>query len=167
VSETNFDRCNAFSWSGVAASYVTPFFLVFIWICLDYLAAKPNSGQRALSLSNLGAEPDNRVDRRLGLVELRRMAAGLEDEARHGGGRAGLDGADLLQRPVLIVRALDEERGDTPAVDRILDVPGLEAGIEPGVVPAAEGDVDMGVIFGEPRPQVAGLIGMGRLRDRG
>src|ERR1700734_3491398 len=99
---------------------------------------------------DLGAEADDRVERRLRLVELRRVAAGLEDEASHGGGRAGLDGADLLQRSILIVRALDEERGDTPAADRILDVPGLEAGIEPGVVPAAEGDVDMGVIFGEP-----------------
>src|SRR6201999_2803546 len=59
-------------------------------------------------------------------------------EAGHGGGRAGLDGANLLQRSILIVRALEEERGDTPTADRILDVPGLEAGIEPGVVPAAE-----------------------------
>ena len=56
------------------------------------------------------------------------------------------------ERAVLIVRALDEQRGDAPAADRILDVPGLEAGIEPGAVPAEEGAVDMGVIFGEPRP---------------
>ena len=76
-----------------------------------------------------------------------------------GRGRAGLDGADLLECPVLVLGALDEERGDAPAADRILDVPGLEAGVEPGVVPAAEGDVDMGVIFGEPRPQIAGLVG--------
>ena len=76
-----------------------------------------------------------------------------------GRGRAGLDGADLLQRSILIVRALDEERGNAPAVDRILDVPGLEAGIEPGVVPAAKGAVDMGVIFGELGAEVAGLVG--------
>ena len=50
----------------------------FAWI---YLAAKPNSRQRALSLSDLGAEPDNRVKRRLRLVELRRVAAGFENEA--------------------------------------------------------------------------------------
>ena len=136
------------------------FFLGFIWICLDLFGRQAERASARLCVSNLGAEPDDRVDRRLGLVELRRVAAGLEDEAGHRGGRAGLDGADLLQRSILIVRALDEERGDTPAVDRILDIPGLEAGIEPGVVPAAEGDVDMGVIFGEPRPQVARLIGM-------
>jgi hypothetical protein len=56
------------------ASLFPWFYLDLLWI---YLAAKPNSGQRALSLSNLGAEPDDRVDRRLGLVELRRVAAGL------------------------------------------------------------------------------------------
>ena len=60
------------------------------------MAAKLNPRQRALSLSDLGAERDNRVERRLRLVELRRMAAGFEDEALDGGGGAGLDGADLL-----------------------------------------------------------------------
>ena len=118
-------------------------------------------------ISYIGAEADDRVERRFGLVELRRVAAGLEDEARHGGGRAGLDGADLLQRSILIVRALDEERRRTPAADRILDVPGPEAGIEPDVVPAAEGDVDMGVVFRELRAQVACLLGASRRRDRG
>ena len=106
---------------------------------------------RALSLCGPGAEGDDRVERRLRLVVLRRMAAGLEDEARDGCGRARLDGADLLERPVLIVHALDEKRGDAPAADRILDVPGPEAGIEPGPVPAAIGAVNMGVIFGELR----------------
>ncbi len=95
------------------------------------------------------------------------MAAGLENEARDGGGRAGLDGADLLQCSILIVHALDEQRGDAPAADGVLDIPCLEAGIEPGAVPAAKGAVDMGVIFGELRPQVARLIGAPRLRDRG
>ena len=72
------------------------FFLGFVWICLDLFGRQAEFSSTRLSLSDLGAEPDNRVDRRLGLVELRRVAAGLEDEARHGGGRAGLDGADLL-----------------------------------------------------------------------
>ena len=66
------------------------------------MAAKPNSRQRALSLSDLGAEPGDRIDRRLRLVELRRVAAGLEDEARHRRRRAGLDGAGLLERPVMV-----------------------------------------------------------------
>src|SRR5271157_2936382 len=61
-----------------------------------------------------GAEGHDRIERRLRLVELRRMAAPLEDEARHGGGRARFDGADLLQGSVLIVRALDDERGNAP-----------------------------------------------------
>jgi hypothetical protein len=47
-----------------------------------YLDAKPNRRQRALSLSDFGAEPDNCVDCRLGLVQLRRVAAGLKDEGR-------------------------------------------------------------------------------------
>src|ERR1700734_2401513 len=118
-------------------------------------------------IADIGAEADDRVERRLRLVELRRVSAGFEDEARHGGGRAGLDGADLLHGSILVVRALNDERGNAPAIDRILDVPGPEAGIEPGVVPAAEGDVDMGVIFGELRPQVVRLISAPRLCDRG
>src|SRR6202453_3891293 len=116
-------------------------FISFRFICIDWRVrhwAGPRQApaQRALSLGDLSAESDDRGERRLGLVGLRRVAAGLEDEARHGGGRAGLDGADLLQRSILIVRALDDERGNTPATDRILDVPGLEAGVEPGIVPA-------------------------------
>ena len=78
------------------------------------------------------------------------MAAGFENEARYGSGRPALDRPDLFERSVLVVGALDDQRGNAPAADRILDVPGFEAGIEPGVVPAAEGDVDVAVIFGEP-----------------
>src|SRR5580693_685573 len=143
------------------------FLLVLIWICLDLFGRQAELASARLCLSNLGAEGDNRVDRRLRLVELRRMAAGLEDEGLDGRGGAGLDGADLLHGSILVVRALNDERGNAPAADRILDVPGPEAGIEPGVVPAAEGDVDMGVIFGELRPQVARLISAPCLSDRG
>ena len=116
-------------------------------------------------IADIGAEADDRVERRLRLVELRRVSAGFEDEARHGGGRAGLDGADLLHGSILVVRALNDERGNAPAADLVLDIPSLEAWIEPGVVPATESAVDMGVIFGEFRPEVAGFVGASR-RDR-
>src|ERR1700683_5447272 len=53
-------------------------FSLFCLACV-YLDAKPNRRQRALSLSDFGAEPDNCVDCRLGLVQLRRVAAGLKD----------------------------------------------------------------------------------------
>ena len=76
-----------------------------------------------------------------------------------GARRAGLDGADLLHGSILIVCALDEERRNAPAVDLVFDVPGLEAGVEPGVVPAAKGAIDMGVVFGELGAEIAGLVG--------
>ena len=53
------------------------FFLGFIWISLDLFGRQAERASARLCVSNLGAEPDDRVDRRLGLVELRRVAAGL------------------------------------------------------------------------------------------
>src|SRR5580693_5324637 len=122
------------------------FLLVLIWICLDLFGRQAEPASTRLCLNNLGAEPDDRVKRRLRLVELRRMAAGFENEGLDGRGGAGLDGADLLHGSILVVRALNDERGNAPA---------------------AEGDVDMGVIFGELRPQVARLISAPGLCDRG
>src|SRR5260370_16915541 len=142
------------------------FLLVLIWICLDLFGRQAEPASTRLCLNNLGAEPDDRVKRRLRLVELRRVAAGFENEGLDGRGGAGLDGADLLHGSILVVRALNDERGNAPAPDRILDVPGPEAGVEPGAVPATEGDVDMAVIFGELRPQLPALLTAPRLRDR-
>ena len=61
------------------------------------------------------AERDDRVERRLRLVELRRMAAIVEDEAPDGGRRALFDRANLRERAVLVFGALDHERRNAPA----------------------------------------------------
>jgi hypothetical protein len=82
------------------------------------------------------------------VIELQCVAAGLEDEAPSRGGQrasmARICSAFHIDHP-----RPDKERGDT-AADRILDIP-----LKPGRArrrSAAEGDVDMGVIFGELRP---------------
>ena len=54
------------------------------------------------------------------------MAAGLEDEACDWRGRVGLYGADLLECPVLVLGALDQERGDAPAVKDRFPVYGFD-----------------------------------------
>jgi hypothetical protein len=66
-------------------------------------------------LADLGAGPDDRVERGLRPIDLQRMAAGMENDGFDWGGRARLDGADLLERPVLVVDPLDQKRGGPPA----------------------------------------------------
>ena len=95
------------------------------------------------------------------------MAAIVEDERLDRRGRALFDRAHLGERAVLIVRPLDDEGGRAPALDDAFDGPGLEAGIEPGAVPAEESGVDMGVMAGEPGLEVARLVGALRLGDGG
>jgi hypothetical protein len=64
-----------------------------------------------LSGRDLGAERNNRVERRFRPLDMRRMAAAFENEALNGRGRARLDRADLLECSVRVVVALDQKRG--------------------------------------------------------
>ena len=74
---------------------------------------------------------------------------------------------DLPDGAVLIVRALHDQDRHADIGQLGGDVPFAEIGIEPGVVPAAEGVVDVGVPARELRAQVGRRIDVPRARDLG
>src|SRR5262245_8047613 len=61
---------------------------------------------------------------------------------------------DLALRAILIVLALHDQDRHADIGERLGDVPVAEFGIEPGVVPAAEGIVNVGVPARELLPQI-------------
>ena len=79
---------------------------------------------------------------------------------QHGLRHAPRDRPDLLQRAVLVVLALHREHRAGDRLDVALDVPGAELGREPGVVPAAEGRVGVGVVLRQAGAQVRRLEGV-------
>ena len=64
---------------------------------------------------------------------------------------------DLPKRAVLIVLALHDQHGHTDVPQGFGDVPFLEVGMQPGLVPAAERGIDIGVVGFQPFPQRAGI----------
>ena len=70
----------------------------------------------------------------------------------------GGEDAQLLVGAVGIVGALQRQDRDRDAGQQAGDVEGAEARVEPGVVPAAERDVDVAVVAGEALAQVAGFV---------
>src|SRR5664279_1651528 len=101
-----------------------------------------------------------------GLVAMRRVSA-IGDLKQAGFRQSPGNGADLRHRPVLVVRALHGEHRARDRLDLALDVPVTEFGREPGVVPASEGRVGVGVVAGQAGAQVALLEGVTRLVDAG
>ena len=94
----------------------------------------------------------------VGRVAVRGVAAGREhdgfDLTRHAAG----DRLDLRARAVGIVIALEDQDGASHVCEAALDVPSAEARVEPRVVPAAEGDVDVRAVMLELRAEVACLV---------
>jgi hypothetical protein len=90
------------------------------------------------------------------------MLASLQDFNVDGRIGTVFDFSNLRDCSVRIVRALNREDRDAPIVDDVRDVPELEAGIEPRVVPAAKRIVDVVMVFREPPLQIAGVIGLAR-----
>src|SRR5439155_1063838 len=82
-----------------------------------------------------------------GLLEVRAVAAG-HDEALDGPAHARLDALELVERPVRVVGALDEQRRRIDALGVGLEAPAAERGIEPDVAPAPEGGVGVVVVAG-------------------
>jgi hypothetical protein len=68
------------------------------------------------------------------MLEVRAVPAG-QDDALHRAADARLDPIDLSERPVGIVRALDQLYGRRDAFGLALDRPGTECRIEPDITP--------------------------------
>src|SRR5580658_1026188 len=94
------------------------------------------------------AKIGDRGERLVRLLGMRRMLASLQDFDIDRRIDEVLDLLVLSERPVRVVITLNGEDRNAPIVDRLGDVPGLEAGIEPGAVPAAERVVDVAMVFG-------------------
>ena len=98
------------------------------------------------------------VDHRRGMVDMRGVCIARQDEPLHRPAHAGLDRFELRRRAVRVVEALDQQHraGDRWQVRG--DVPRAELGRQPHVVPAAERAVDVVVVSGEPRSQIAAFV---------
>ena len=89
--------------------------------------------------------------------------------------QAGFDGcgdvrphdAELFVGSVGVVGALQAEGRDADRWQEIGYVEVTETRVEPGAVPAVEGDVGVAVIAGEARAEVAGFVGVLDLADAG
>src|SRR5215472_13012579 len=74
--------------------------------------------------------------------------------------RLALCRLDLCHRPVWILKMLKDQDGHAEIGKIIVDPPGAKRRVEPGAVPAPEGNVDIGpVISAEAPAQVAKLVG--------
>jgi hypothetical protein len=100
----------------------------------------------------------------LGLIAMRRVSA-FGDHEQAGFRQSTRDGANLLERAVLVVLALRGEHRAGDGVDVALDVPAAERRVEPDVVPAAKRRIGVVVIAGEPGTQVGALVGHAGLLD--
>jgi hypothetical protein len=92
-----------------------------------------------------------------GLVAVGRMSAGGQFEQAGVRRKAG-DAADLLERAVLVVLALDGEQRHPDAGHFGADVPCAEGRGQPGIVPAPERRVDVCVVARQALAQAAAEI---------
>src|SRR6266568_9588211 len=65
------------------------------------------------------------------------------------------DAVDLFHRAVFVVHTLDRQHRARDVGQQCLDVPGREGGVEPDVVPAPEGALDISVVARELRAPIA------------
>ena len=85
---------------------------------------------------------------------MRRVAAAREEQGLRRE-RAALDGFHLSESPVLVVLALDHERGAGNRREIFLDVPVAKLRIEPDVIPSAKRFLDVIVIARKFLGQIA------------
>ena len=123
-------------------------------------------GARGLETFDPGEKGGDGGERFLRPLDEGRMAAAVEHQRFDRRIEAPLERADLGERAVLIGATLDRQHRNADIVDRVLDGPLREAWIEPGVVPAAEGALDIAVMTREARAQIALAIGDPRFCDR-
>ena len=99
----------------------------------------------------------HRLDDRLGLVALRRVAAiSQPDEVDVRG--VLRNSLELLHGAVFVVLALDGQYRAGDAGQVLLDVPGGKMRVQPSVVPAAESGIRVGVVARQLFPQVGGFV---------
>ena len=113
-----------------------------------------------------GYERADGFQRLLRPVDLGRMAGVREHAYLDRAIRLPLRNGDLRRRAVFVVLALHDQDRHADVGQIFVDPPVPEISVEPGLVPAPERHVDVAVILGEPRAQIAGLVGIFRRRDR-
>src|SRR5262245_27935926 len=74
---------------------------------------------------------------------------------------------DLLHSAVLVLRTLHDQYGYADIGEALADIPFAEVRIEPGTVPSSERIVDVLMPPHQPQAQVARLVRLLRLDDRG
>src|SRR5260221_7337934 len=95
------------------------------------------------------------------------MLAVLQQQRLDRPGNLLPDRVELCRCAVLVVLALDDQDRTRDGGQVILDVPRAEFGVEPDVVPAAEGAVDVAVVAPEAGAQIARPVGLPGRRDAG
>src|SRR5258707_1170027 len=91
-------------------------------------------------------------------VELGRMAGVREHAYLDRAIRLPPRNGDLRRRAVFVILALHDQDRHADVGQIFVDPPVPEIWVEPGPVPAPERHVDVAVILGEPRAQIAGLV---------
>ena len=89
---------------------------------------------------------------------MRRVTALRQDEPLNRAGHLPLNRLHLPQGPVLVVFALDQQRGTGNAREKSLEVPGAKLGIQPHVAPSMKRRIHIVVMSCQARPKISALI---------
>src|SRR3954468_25608 len=127
-------------------------------------AAPEGRGSISAGVSSVTRPAYERVDDRGGRLEMRAVAT-RHHEPLDGPADVRLDPVELVERPVGIVRALDQEHRAGDPLGFGLEAPAAEAGIEPDVTPPVERRVRIVMMAGHPLAKVPAVIGLARLAD--
>src|SRR5208283_127619 len=121
----------------------------------------------SLRLRDALIESSNRFECLLRLLAMRDVTAVRNDQCLQPASAYFFSHCDLAVGAVAVVVAADDKRRNTNLRQFVAQVEGREGGIEPRVVPAPEGRVDIVVVAREPLAQVAGLVGVPGVADFG
>src|SRR4051794_18063191 len=123
-------------------------------------------GGRRVMTSNPPHKLRHRLQRPLWLLSMRRMSAIRDGDRLHRPARLAFDRLDLLPGAVLVALSLEDENGDLDRGQVLFDVPGAKIRMEPGTVPALEGDVHVrSVVPRQTVAQVRSPVVLADLRD--
>jgi hypothetical protein len=124
---------------------------------VSWTAGAIETGSALIDARQSSHEARDRFEHLRRAVAVGRMARAGQLQQLDVSGRAG-DPVDLLHGAVLVVLALDGQDRAGDARQGLLDRPAAEPGAQPDVVPAAEGAVDVVVVSGQARAQVAAVV---------